>query len=379
MIENVIEQRRLFLASRLGLMVIALMTLALWLTSAPSAMASWSYLNSNTPAAVRCITLSSGKLVGGRVSDRIEVWSSANGGTNWTRIGTVAGPASGVSYGDCDFLSDGTAEVYCAFRQHQGSQWWVNVCRSENGGVSWVYDSTVDYTNSGRFIGAPYLWFSRNGDLQCYYDSEQVAANAGEPGFQWINERARGRHNNGGAWTNVGVASRPSNQASLARDGMASVANLNGNDMMLVCEGVDPSYPNVNCLYSILSHNNGATWDYTSRQKIWAPHNAGGILCNAYCPMMIRYGGGPVGVAFCTDDDFATPSSDSAPINQRQAHVKFINSLSTFQQWGNLTTVDASKSDMYAPGLFELSSNHLICTIDFFGGRQVVKYNVGTP
>lgn len=345
---------------------------------AGASASQWNDKNAETPAAVRSITLSNGRLLGGRIGRRVEAWSSGDGGATWTRTGTVAGPASGVAYGDCDFLSDGSGEVYCAFRQHKGAQWRVTVCRSEDGGANWTYDSTVDHTSTGRFLGAPCLWFSRNGDLQCYYDSELAAADAGHPGYQWINEASRPRHANGQAWKNAGVACRPANPGMLARDGMASVCNLDGSDMMLVCEGVDPAKPSVNCLFSILSHDNGETWDYASRAKVWAPIKDG-VQFNAYCPWAIRYGDGSVGVVFCTDDDFTSPSPDNAPPGRRNAHVKFIRMAAGARQWSGLTTVDAGKNTMYAPGLFEVSPNHLICSIDSLAGYEVVKDNAGVP
>lgn len=353
-------------------------TVAVLASGSAPASSRWEYRNASAPAAVRCITRSNGLLLGGRAGDRVEAWSSRDGGASWTRTGTVIGPVPGVAYGDCDFLSDGGGEVYCAFRQHHGSQWQVAVCRSEDGGASWAYDSTVDSTETGRFLGAPCLRFSGNGDLQCYYDSEVAAADAGHPGYQWIAEASRPRHANVQAWTLTGVACRPADPRVLSRDGMASVCSLGGGDMMLVCEGVDPAKPSVNCLFSIFSHDDGKTWDYKSRARIWAPVK-NGVQFNAYCPWAIRCADGSVGVVFCTDDDFVSPSPDNAPPGRRNAHVKFIRTLAPFRQWGGLTTVDAGKNTMYAPGLFEVSPNHLICSIDSLAGYEMVKDNAGVP
>jgi len=340
--------------------------------------AQWTSVNANTPAAIRCITRSSSsRLIGGRVGgspNAVEVWGSTNNGTNWTRISTVAS-SSTVQYGDPCFLSDGGTLVYCAFREHVGSTYQITICRSTDGGNNWVFDSVASSNNNNRFLGAPFLWFSRDGNVQCYYDSEQAAADGGHAGFQWIALAARPKFSYGAAWTTyTGVACRPSNAAIFARDGLSSVCNLDGSDMMLVCEGVDPNNTARNCLFSIKSHDNGHTWDFNSRQLIWAPRNASNIQANAYDPLAIRYGGGPVGVVFCTDDDFAAPSSNSLPPNQRNAHVKFIQTLSTFDSWGGLQTVEAGQSSMYSPGLFEIATNSLICSTDFYGGRQVIDH-----
>ena len=64
------------------------------------------------------------------------------------------------------FLSDGGTLVYCAFREHWGNHWQITVCRSTDGGNNWVFDSVVDSNDNNRFLGAPYLWFSRDGTVQ---------------------------------------------------------------------------------------------------------------------------------------------------------------------------------------------------------------------
>ena len=338
-----------------------------------SAQTGWRDRNPSTPAAVRSITRSSGRLVGGRARGQVEAWASGDGGATWKQSGIVEEAKPGVVYGDGGFLSDGGREVYCAFREHVGVEWRVMVCRSADGGVTWAEDSVVARTTSGRFVGAPGLWFSRDGDLQCYYDDEETPAKAGHPGSQWISMASRPRRANGKAWRASVVASRPADPARLSRDGMASVCNLNGRDMMLVCEGVDPDKPSVNCLFSIRSHDNGKTWDYASRRVIWAPVK-NGVTFNAYCPSAVRTAAGPVTVAFCTDDDMRAPSPDNAPPGRRHAHVKTIQTLGSFDVWGALETVDASQDTMYAPGLFEVSPNDLICTVDLLsGGKQSVR------
>lgn len=340
------------------------------------AWAQWSDKNANTPAAIRYITRSSGnRLIGGRVGgspNALEVWASDNNGSTWYRTGTVTS-SNTVEFGDPCFLSDGGTLVYCAFREHQGNRFQITVCRSTDGGNSWVFDSVVSVNTNNRFLGAPCLWFSRDGTVQCYYDSEQAAADGGHPGWQWIAMAAKPKFSFGAGWTSYsGIASRPSNANVFSRDGMPSVVNLDGTSMMLVCEGIDPSNPSRNCLYALKSYNNGVSWDYNSRQMIWSPRKNGAQF-NAYNPHATRYGGGPVGVAFCTDDDFASASQSSTPVGQRNAHVKFIRTMSTFEQWGDLQTIESRQGTMYNPGLFEIAPNSLICTIDFFGGRQVIR------
>lgn len=345
------------------------------LLSVTPASAQWTPRNARTPAGIRVLTRvpngrPCGQLLGGRSSSSaIEIWASDNGGANWFRKGTAASnPAR--SYGDiCCLCLWPTQTVFCAFREQQGSTFHVTVCRSADGGANWSFDTAVA-TSTGKFIGAPFLYPSPNGDLQIYYDSEPAAPN----GFQWIYMQARSQNAaSGTAWTKYqGVASRPTNAGTLARDGLPSVISLGNSTLMLVCEGVDPSAPAVNCLYATKSFNNGRTWDYTTRQKIWAPVK-NGVVFNAYSPFALRFGNGSVGVAFCTDDDFASPSPNNAPPDQRQAHVKFIRALATFEQWGSLETIDNSAHSMYAPGIFELRVNFLVSTVDLYTGVQSIR------
>ncbi len=86
-----------------------------------------------------------GTVIGGRSSGHtIEVWTSSNRGESWTKIGTVASNDN-INYGDVMFMAvSGTDKVYCAFREKNAEgKYSVVVCRSDNGGYNWVYDSTV--------------------------------------------------------------------------------------------------------------------------------------------------------------------------------------------------------------------------------------------
>ena len=84
-----------------------------------------------------------------------------------------------------------TTKVFCAFReQNWDNQFSVTVCRSDNNGFDWVFDSQV-IAGQTLFVGAPWLFLAQNGDLQCYYDSEPLASNYGSYGSQWIAMQGR--------------------------------------------------------------------------------------------------------------------------------------------------------------------------------------------
>ena len=136
--------------------------------------------------------LNDGKVLGGTSSGHeIEVWPSTNHGLSWNRIGTVANNPD-INYGDLMFLAiPKTDIVFCAFREHNSeNQFSLVVCRSDNNGIDWVYDSTV-IGGKTLFVGTPLLFLASNGDLQCYYDSEPLASANGALGSQWIAMQGR--------------------------------------------------------------------------------------------------------------------------------------------------------------------------------------------
>ena len=320
--------------------------------------------------------LSDGSLIGGRSSGHeIEVLSSSDQGLNWSLIGSVV-KDNNIDYGDVMFLAiPNTYVVYCAFREKNVFGWSIVVCRSDNGGKDWVYDSTV-IAGSGPFVGAPWLFIANNGDMQCYYDSELLASNNGASGSQWI--AMQGRKGLAGEWNNYGVivASRDANKYKLCRDGMATVINLENNRIMLVTEGVEDEMSGgkyANVIRAIQSFDGGRTWDYNGRRIVYQSwiHSDSKRRYNAYCPMGIRIGNGPVGVAFCTDEDSGeVPDESSANVFNRKCHVKFIRTLDTFENWGELTTFWSSGNKAYVPGMIEIKFNQVLISIDHLAGIQ---------
>ncbi|QRK06730.1 phage capsid protein [Archangium violaceum] len=341
--------------------------------------AGWTVLQASGPAPIRSIVRrSDGWLIGPRSSGHeIEVWASSNEGASWFRHGSVAKNAA-VDFGDVTMLRiPGTATIFCAFREHANGQFRVTVTRSDNDGNSWVYDSTVVGPVS-RFVGAPFLFLRANGDLQVYYDSEELAAARGYPGHQWI--AMQGRNGRTGPWTAYGVVtvSREKAAGALSREGMPTVVRLGGDRLMVVAEGVEP-FPTggvrANVIHSTQSWDGGRTWDDSMRRTVYQSriHSGTGRRYNAYAPYAIRVGNGPVGVAFCTDEDKTTaPDLSSTSPAQRQCHVGYVSTTTNFETWSGTSAIWTGSTQNYTPGLFERSSNNVIVTIDAFSGNQRV-------
>ena len=334
------------------------------------------------PAPIRSLTkLDDGTILGGRIAGHeIQVWVTNNRGISWAMRGSVANNPD-INFGDVMFLAiPKTSIVFCAFREENSAkQWAVTVCRSDNNGFDWVYDSTV-ISGQTLFVGAPWLFLANNGDLQCYYDSEPLADYYGAYRSQWI--AMQGKNGITGDWTKYGVveASRDSDISKLCRDGMATVIDLGNNRIMVVTEGVE-DYPSggvySNAVRAIQSFDGGKTWDYVGRRIVYQSFIDGGSQrrYNAYCPMGIRIGGGPVGVVFCTDEDFGgTPDPSDQDVTKRRTHIKFIRTLENFETWGDLKSFWTNGNQAYAPGMFEMNFNEVMVTIDHFGNQRILVY-----
>ncbi|RKG92193.1 exo-alpha-sialidase [Corallococcus terminator] len=339
----------------------------------------WRVLMPSGGAPIRGITRrADGLLIGGSSwGHGIDVWTSSNGGASWSLHGSVANNPN-VEFGDVTMLAiPGTRTVFCAFREYANGQFRVTITRSDNDGDGWVYDSTVAGPTT-RFVGAPFLFRRGNGDLQVYYDSELLAAQGGFPGHQWI--AMQGRQGLAGAWTAYGTVtvSRDKRAGALSREGMPTVVQLAGDRIMAVVEGVE-GFPSggarANVINAVQSWDGGRTWDDSLRRTVYSARidPGSGRRYNAYVPYAIRVGGGPVGVAFCTDEDKAGPPDlSSAPVDQRNCHVGFVTTTANFETWSAPSPVWTGTSRNYTPGLFERAPNDVIAVIDGLGTNRVL-------
>ena len=334
------------------------------------------------PAPIRSmIVLTDGIILGGRIENHeIQVWVSSNKGITWSLRGSVANNIE-IEFGDVMFLSiPNSSKVFCAFREYNKAKLWaITICLSDDNGFNWVYDSTI-ISGQKLFVGAPWLFLANNGDLQCYYDSEPLANDNGAHGSQWI--AMQGRNGITGEWNKYGivVASRNTDIYQLCRDGMATVIDLGNNRIMLVTEGVE-DYPSggaySNVIRAIQSFDGGKNWDYNGRLIVYQSRidSSTGRRYNAYAPMGIRIGGGPVGVVFCTDEDFGgKPDESDLDPTKRRTHIKFIRTMENFETWGDLKIFWENGDRAYVPGMKEISFNEVMVTIDHFGNQRILIY-----
>jgi hypothetical protein len=349
------------------------------------ARADWRVLKDDAPGPVRGVTRGAdGAWLGARLGGGgVEVLIGSADAETWRRRGVVTSNDA-LAFGDPMLLAiPGTRKVFCAFRTRSKEAWRVLVYRSDNDGRDWAYDSTVAGP-SARFVGAPFLFVADNGDLQCYYDSEPLAANGGYPGFQWI--AMRGRRGIGGAWNHYGLvtASRENDPSVLARDGMPTVVSLGDGRLLCVTEGVKPGHGNANVVRAIESRDGGRTWDYPSRRILYECRvdPATELRYNAYAPYALRAADGSVWVAFCTDEDEAGPPDAShEAVHIRRSRVKVIHAANPPANWSVPDVVWSQDTSNYIPALFERGPGELLATVHLFNGRDAILSNrmVGDP
>lgn len=372
--------------------------------------------NLKRPAPIRSIGRDvGGNLIGTRPAGSwIELWRSGDGGQNWTRGSNVAASAT-VTYGDSTIYNyHGT--LLSAYREENPTLGFrVRLSQSTNNGGTWsVAGTIVDWAPDSNFVGAPFLNELSDGTLQAYYDSEPLAGG----GNQVIGVKTGTRDSATGDW-NWGservVNSVPLPGGGVIRDGMPTVVNLgndsdgNGDRLMVVTEAVKVTNGvAANVVRAFQVENGGASqndWDNLLDSRIVyespAFDNANPAQrYNAYAPFGVRTSDGRVVVAFSTDEyrelgpgdlDDLTADSPAAPVLQRHSEIKFVNTLSNFEQWSDPTVlwgldhpdfvggINSGDIFNYQIGMFELRPNELIATLDMFAGRQLVFLGVPEP
>lgn len=343
-----------------------------------------------------------GRLLGTRPAGAtIELWGSDTNGVDWFRLPNIAQSGS-VVFGDSTLCVLPSGEILAGYREHSSTLGWsVRVSRSLDGGGSWSFAGTIhDWTLSqSEFVGAPFFSQLSDGTLQVYYDSEPAA-----PGSSQYIALKTGSFNSGAGqwqWSNPRVVNSTPANTTFVRDGMPTVVNLGpdldgiGDRLMVVTEGVSVTGGVAHNVIRAFQVQNGGVaqsdWDnlLDSRVIYRSPLlDPQGHRYNAYAPYAIRVGDGPVIVGFSTDEFLKTlnQSADSAssPPHLRHSEIKLIQTTFDFEHWSEPETVwgldhpdfmgsgNAGDIFNYQFGMFELSPNDVLATLDMFQGRQLV-------
>lgn len=100
---------------------------------------------------------------------------------------------------------------------------------------------------------------------------------------------------------------------------------------------------------SVLSYDDGMTWDETTRSIVYDPSNT---VSTAQAPAVINVGGNMV-VSFITNED--TPSDASGDADG--GTVKVVTSSSTGLVWGGKTAI---ATGAHWPGLYDLDGSDFL-------------------
>eukprot|EP00927_Polykrikos_kofoidii_P037793 TRINITY_DN32009_c0_g1_i1.p1 TRINITY_DN32009_c0_g1~~TRINITY_DN32009_c0_g1_i1.p1 ORF type:complete len:657 (+),score=94.01 TRINITY_DN32009_c0_g1_i1:71-1972(+) len=349
-----------------------------FMSSSPSSSvlspSSWKIVRQSGPGPLRCIVRRHcGDLLGLWLQGtELQTWTSGDSGKSWTQLGSVANSPS--IDGDPNLLVvPHFMQIFCAFRLHApDGSWQVVVCRSDDDGSNWIFDSTVAGPVRNHFVGAPFLFLTSEDNLQVYFDNEEEPAKHGHSGTQWITMKQR--QGTRGSWDTHGlvVVGAPS---GFVRDGMATVVQLDAPErIMVVMEGIVPG-ANANTIHAAESFDFGRTWGL--RTEVYcATKDRHGAPFNSYNPWAMKpVSPGPVYVAFCTDEDFAGPPDPAdMSVDKRRSHTKIVRTMSTFEDWSaSASTIYAGNDHMYEVGLFALNARTILSTVLVFGLGIVIS------
>jgi hypothetical protein len=211
-------------------------------------------------------------------------------------------------------------------------------------------------TGSRAGLWASFLFETRNGELQCYYDDEAAPAREGFHRHQWLTMRQWNATM--GEWGERITVSRAHDSQHLSRDGMCSVVETAPGHLLCVFESVDTSQPHKGVLRSVSSSDAGATWSWqnTERPIVWRPADH---LYNALAPWMIQLSSGPLLCVFVTDEDRATPDTPST--GKLDEDMKAIYSYNGGSMWSARPQLLA-KHPAYLPGVVELRQRNAAAT-----------------
>ena len=369
---------------------------------------NWQVVKSTSGATKRSapirtvVSTAGGRLLGTRSAGAwIELWASDNNGIDWVSLPRIA-QSSATQFGDPTLTVLPSGEILAGYRENDPTLGWrVQTSRSLDGGQTWTAAGTIhDWTNTqGEFVGAPFFNRLSDGTLQAYYDSEPAAPGSSQ--YIAVKTGAFNAGTNQWNWTNPRVVNSAPANATFVRDGLASVVNLGpdldgvGDRLMVVTEAISVTGGVAHNVIRAFEVQNGgaaqADWNSLLDSRVIYESPAldpAGHKYNAYAPFALRVGGGPVVVGFSTDEGLdplnIAADNSSAPPDQRHSEIKLIQTTGNFETWSAPITVfgvnhpsftgSYSSGDIfnYLFGMYELSPNDVVATLDMFGGKQLV-------
>lgn len=236
----------------------------------------------------------------------------------------------------------------------------VKTAMSIDKGQSWTKHSTVvevQPTGDGpsRGLWAPFLFETRAGVLQCYYDDEYTPWREGFSGHQWVrmhtwNPKAK-------RWENPITVSRAHSPAHLSRDGMPSVVELSGGRLLCVLESVQTFLPHAGVIRCVESPDGGRTWSRVreERRVVYQPRNTNFM---ALAPWVAKLWDDTLLCVFITDEDRGSPDRPGTPPSLLNMDVKCFWSTDGGRTWSRpAQTIYNDTHKCYMPGVGVLKRN----------------------
>jgi len=314
-----------------------------------------------------CVVAGTGVLMPGRADDkgaRLVCFVSAYEGKTWTPSGTIAtDPDRRTDLGDGNIVAGQNGKLFAVYRHnHHGPgfekpDYAIEVSTSTDGGKTWTKDSEVassrpEGPGPSRGLWSPYLFLTRTGDLQCYFDDEETPARNKFPGHQWLTMKtySRSRH----AWTNPVCVARSHDPVLLSRDGMASVVETEPGHLLCAFESVQTSPPHAGLIRMVTSLDGGQSWSWTpeERKVLYEPRD---VRFHAFAPSILALPHGQLIALFATNEDRPEPGRSGTPASDLSLDIKYVSSPDNGRTWEPTAHLLYGGSHRnYLPGIVQL-------------------------
>lgn len=274
---------------------------------------------------------------------------SLDRGRTWEPLGVVAADAdreTDLGDGNAVELADGRWLAVFRRNHYRGDgpkRYAIEVSQSSDRGRTWTRHSVVashEATGEGpsRGLWAPLLFVAPSGELQCYYDDENLPFERGFRGHQWIVMRRW----LGSRWSDSVVVAREA--LGLSRDGMPAVVAA-GSRLLCLFEGVQPAPPHDSVIRASESADGGRTW---SPPRLVFQARPQGF--QAVAPTAVAKGD-RVLLVFCTNQGGGESAASGSPPRDMRLDVVSMESLDAGRTWSTVRTVYSGSHRNYLPSL----------------------------
>ncbi|HEY0826583.1 MAG TPA: DUF1349 domain-containing protein [Bacilli bacterium] len=269
----------------------------------------------------------------GTVNPRVQISRSQNSGQTWSVLATSASFSTGAA-ANGQLLQLANGDILCAYRAIEGSNYYIKVSKSTDGGATWSHLSTVKTNTKG--VWEPHMDFLPNGNIAVMYANEEY--NADSPAYPQVIEMKRSS-DSGATWGSQQIVSRNTN----SRDGMPVWTKAANGDLITVIEASDETNPFV--VKYVRSTDGGTTWG--ARTLIYKPADTSRRAIAPYITklqdgrLLVSYGSDEyASVTGLTQADAHGIISSNNGFNWQQSHR--IWDTAAGDNWNSLLTLDAN-------------------------------------